>query len=129
LINYLDASAAAKLIIEEAESTALASYLDDLGDDAALISSALLETELRRLAIREELNQSTVSGVLDRIDLVEPNRSVFHQAGLFPGPRLRTLDALHLATALAMGSDSVIAYDARLLIAAAELGIATASPS
>jgi uncharacterized protein len=84
---YLDTSAAAKLLVEEVESEALAAYLDRTVDGQELISSALLETELRRLAVRLELDQSTVTDLLVRVDLVDPPRSLFHEAGLLPRGR------------------------------------------
>jgi len=87
---YLDTSAAAKLLVEEAESEALAAHLDGIGGEQDLVSSALLETELRRLAVRLALDQSAVSDLLARVDLVDPPRSLFHEAGLLPGPRLRS---------------------------------------
>jgi uncharacterized protein len=132
---YLDTSAAAKLLVEEVESEALAAYLDGTVDGQELISSALLETELRRLAVRLELDQSTVTALLARVDLVDPPRSLFHEAGLLPeaglppGPQLRSLDALHLATALRVDSDTFVAYDARLLDAARSVGLQVHSPA
>jgi uncharacterized protein len=126
---YLDTSAAAKLLVEEVESEALAAYLDGTVDGQELISSALLETELRRVAVRFELDQSTVTDLLARVDLVDPPRSLFHEAGLLPGPRLRSLDALHLATALRVASDTFVAYDARLVAAARSIGLSVHSPS
>ena len=126
---YLDASAAAKLLVDEVESDALVAFLDETVDVQELFSSAVLETELRRLAVRLELDQSAVTDLLARVDLVDPPRSVFHEAGLLPGRHLRTLDALHLATALRVGADTVVAYDARLLAAARTLGMSVQSPS
>lgn len=126
---YLDTSAAAKLLVEEDESEALAAYLDNTVDGQELLSSALLETELRRLAIRLELDQSTVTDLLDRIDLVDPPRSLFHEAGLLPGAYLRSLDALHLATALRVDCDTLLAYDARILDGARSIGLEVNSPS
>jgi hypothetical protein len=73
--RYLDTSAAAKLLVEEDESDALVAYLDRTVDGQDLISSALLETELRRLAIRIRLDQLVVTELLARIDLVNPPRS------------------------------------------------------
>ncbi|MDT7658661.1 MAG: hypothetical protein QOF38_3376, partial [Pseudonocardiales bacterium] len=53
MILYVETSAAAKLIIEEPESSRLAAHLDRAVDqDDGLLSSMLLETELRRLAVR-----------------------------------------------------------------------------
>jgi uncharacterized protein len=126
---YLDTSAAAKLLVDEAESEALATYLDGTVDDHDLMSSALLETELRRLAVRLELDQSEVSDLLARVDLVDPPRSLFHEAGLLPGTHLRSLDALHLATALRIDADTLVAYDARLLDAARSIGLGVHSPT
>ena len=126
---YLDTSAAAKLLVDEVESNALAAFLDEVGDEEDVVSSALLETELRRLAVRLKLDQSEVSGLLARVDLVDPPRSLFHEAGLLPGRHLRSLDALHLATALRVDAEALVAYDARLLDAARSLGLGVHSPA
>jgi len=66
--------------------------------------------------------------VLARVDLVEPSRSMFYEAGLLPGRTLRTLDALHLVTALRLNAEPLVAYDARLLTAAGEVGLGAISP-
>ena len=58
-VVYVDTSALAALLIEHAESTALLEWLD--GTSAALVSSDLLETELRRVAVREGLDQADVT--------------------------------------------------------------------
>jgi predicted nucleic acid-binding protein len=126
---YLDASAAAKLLVDEAESAALTTYLDAVSAEQGPVSSGLLETELRRLAVRLDLDQTEVTGLLARIDLVDPPRSMFHEAGLLPGTRLRSLDALHLATALRVDADTVVAYDVRLLEAAQSVGLGVHSPA
>jgi len=126
---YLDSSAAAKLLVDEAESEALAAYVDEIGAEQDLVSSALLEIELRRLAVRLGLDQSAVTDLLARLDLVDPPRSLFHEAGLLPGTQLRILDALHLATALRVDADTLVAYDARLLDAARSLGFGVHSPT
>jgi uncharacterized protein len=125
---YLDTSAAAKLLIRESESAALRDYLDRLGPDGVPISSALLETELRRFGLRFDLSQAAISDLLDRVDLVEPNRSLFAEAGLLPGPNLRSLDALHVATALRLDASVVVTYDHRLSQAARTVGLATTAP-
>jgi predicted nucleic acid-binding protein len=125
---YLDTSAAAKLLIRESESAALGTYLDQLGSEEGPISSALLETELRRLGVRFDLSQAAISDLLDRVALVEPDRSLFAEAGLLPGPDLRSLDALHVATALRVDASVVVAYDYRLQRAARAVGLATTAP-
>ena len=125
---YLDASAAVKLLVDEPESDPLAVALDALPEDVDLVSCALLETELRRFATREEVSQAAVSDLLDRVSLAEPELAVFRAAGLLPGQALRSLDAVHIATALRVQSSHVIAYDSRLLSAARDVGLRTQSP-
>ena len=127
---YIDTSAAAKLVVEEDETSAVKSYLNDRSaNDIPLVSSLLLETELRRLAVRYDLEQSTVADVLRRFDLIEPDRALFTEAGLLPGKNLRSLDALHLATAVRADVDVVLAYDRRMADAAQAIGLQVAAPS
>jgi predicted nucleic acid-binding protein len=128
VIVYLDTSAAAKLLVEEFESEALEDYLAGLGPEDEPVSSALLETELRRFGVRFDLSQALISDLLDRVDLVEPDRSLFTEAGLLPGRSLRSLDALHVATALRVDASVVVAYDDCLHQAARAVGLATAAP-
>lgn len=126
---YLDASAAAKLLVEEPESPALIAYLERvMTDDIAVVSSTLLETELRRFAVRVGLPQASVSEVVDQIALAEPDRALFAEAGILPGRSLRTLDAIHVASALRLNVDEVVAYDWRLLEGATTVGLRTVSP-
>jgi predicted nucleic acid-binding protein len=66
--------------------------------------------------------------LLDRVALVEPNRSLVAEAGLLPGPHLRSLDALHIATALRLDASAVVTYDHRLSKAARTVGLATTAP-
>lgn len=125
---YLDASAAAKLLLEEPESPAMVGYLQTLEADNAVISSLLLETELRRIAVRMDLAQTDVTRLLARVRLIEMQRAYFWEAGLLPGPNLGSLDALHLATAVQAEATVVVAYDQRLLEAAERVGIPVLSP-
>lgn len=127
---YLDSSAAAKLLVDEDESAALATRLDELTEDGeVIVASVLLETELRRLAIRVEIPQSTVSTLLEGVVLHRPDRPLFHAAGVLTQAGLRSLDALHLATALRIGANEVAVYDARLAAAARSLGLRVLAPS
>lgn len=129
MIAYVDTSAAAKLLVEEAESAPLAAELDRLvADGARPTSSALLETELRRFAIRLDADQTAVSDLLDRFDLVGADAMIFRGAGLLPGRALRSLDALHVATALRIDADVVFSYDARQVAAARAAGLRVAAP-
>lgn len=124
---YLDTSAALKLVVEESESDALAQSIDHEQPD--LVACWLLETELRRAAQRgEHLTQQIVSEFLEGVGLYEVPASLFREAGVLPGPHLRSLDALHLAAAIRIGVDRVITYDARLKDGARSLGLNVFAP-
>lgn len=129
MILYIETSAAAKLLVEEPASGRLATLLDKAaGQDDTLFSSMLLETELRRLAVRVELPQAAVTQLLERFDLVETDRSLYREAGLLPGRHLRSLDALHLAVALRVGADVMVTYDHRQADAANTAGLPVLAP-
>lgn len=125
---YLDTSAALKLVIEESESEVLAETIDEVSP--TLVACRLLETEMRRFAHRDPaLHQDHVSAFLDGVDLYELPPSLFRQAGLLPGPTLRSLDALHLAAAIALDVDALVTYDSRLAEAAHSVGIDVVQPA
>lgn len=129
MIAYIEASAAVKLLVSESASAALATRLDHLAaGEQTVISCVLLETELRRLAMREEIPQTAVTAVLDRFDIVELDRDVYREAGLLPGRNLRSLDALHVAAALRVGADFMITYDERQATAAQASGLPVQAP-
>lgn len=124
---YLDTSAALKLILREAESEALIDAIS--AARPTLAASFLLETELRRVTHRvPELSQALVTSLLDRVDLYEASPAVFRQAGLLPGAHLRSLDALHLATAITIGADDVLTYDQRFAEAVRQVGLTVLAP-
>ncbi|MHA6628369.1 type II toxin-antitoxin system VapC family toxin [Pseudonocardia sichuanensis] len=125
MTTYVETSAAAKLLVEEEASARLAAHLDGL--DEPPVSCLVLETELRRLAVRVDLPQSAVTAVLDRFDLLETDRSLYREAGLLPGRHLRSLDALHVAAALRWDADVMLSYDHRQLAAADAVGLRTLS--
>lgn len=123
---YLDTSAAAKLLVDEVESAALAAWAD--GADVRLLATHLLETELRRFANRHDLPQADVSAVLARIDLYDLPPSLYREAGLRPGKSLRSLDALHLAAAIRLDAEALVTYDIRLAEAAGGIGLSVHAP-
>jgi uncharacterized protein len=130
VIAYLDSSAGVKLLAEEVESDALATYLNDVvAEGGSVVSGWLFETEVRRAATRLGIAQSSVTSVLDRIDLAALDRSVFAEAGLLPGDTLRSLDAVHIVTALRLGADMFVSYDTRQTAAADAVGLRTDSPA
>jgi len=127
--TYLDSSAIVKLVIEEPESSALRRHLRRR---RPLVSSSLARTEvLRALVLEGEEGLARGRAVLGRIDLVRVNNRVLDAAGIMTPSDLRSLDAIHLATARELGTDlgQVVSYDDRMLVAARQLGLRTASPS
>jgi predicted nucleic acid-binding protein len=124
---YLDTSAAAKLLVTERESAALADWLDR--PDVRPMATLLLETELRRLAVRLDLSQQAVTGVLEGVELYALPDSAFREAGLMSRRDLRSLDALHLAGALRLDAEVLVTYDERLAAAGADVGLRVAAPT
>jgi len=125
---YLDSSAALKLVIEEAESAALAAAIET--ERPVLLGCWLLETEMRRIAARQPvLTQEAVSGVLDGINLLAMPSSLFREASYLPGTSLRSLDALHLAAAVSTDVDHLVTYDLRMAESARDLGLSVLAPT
>ncbi|WP_159626147.1 type II toxin-antitoxin system VapC family toxin [Actinomyces sp. zg296] len=124
---YLDTSAALKLLVEEAESAALAQMIDE--QNADLVSALLLETELRRAASRNRLlTQGAVTELLEGVSLYDMPRSLYTEAGLVGGRSLRSLDALHLTAAIRCGATYLITYDKRLIDSARDMGVQVLAP-
>ena len=125
-IVYVDTSALGVLLIEQPESNALVEWLDQTTD--LLVSSDLLETELRRIAVREGIDQGAVTRILDGVGLAALDRAVYRGAALLPMPYLRTLDALHLEAAMRLDVAAVLTYDHRLGEAARAVGLQVIAP-
>ncbi|WP_130875060.1 type II toxin-antitoxin system VapC family toxin [[Pseudopropionibacterium] massiliense] len=123
---YVDTSALGALLIEQPESDALVEWLDRTAD--VLVSSDLLETELRRIAFREGIDQVDVTRILDGVGLAALDRAVYRGAALLPMPYLRTLDALYLEAAMRLDATAVLTYDHRLGKAARAAGLQVIAP-
>ncbi|MGH9411423.1 MAG: type II toxin-antitoxin system VapC family toxin [Vicinamibacterales bacterium] len=126
---YLDSSALAKFVVAEPETAALER---DAAGRRDLLSSRLGATELRR-AVRRAGHRRVlqqVEGVLDSVVLVELSPVILDRAGHLPPSLLRTLDAIHLATALSLNLSECdfITYDDRLADAAAASGLHVLQP-
>jgi predicted nucleic acid-binding protein len=96
-----------------------------------LVSSALARTEvLRALLPAGEIALSRGREVLRRLDLVRISDRVLDAAGYLEPAQVRSLDAIHLATAQLLGADlgHVVTYDDRMADAARSLGLKTTSP-
>jgi len=127
---YLDTSAAVKLVVSEAGSTAMSRWA---GEHAAeVVSSDLLRTELLRATRRGAPEQMPrARAVLDSITLLNVPAETFERAAELEPLLLRSLDAIHLAAALEIGDelDGIVTYDDRLSDAAELLGVVVISPS
>ena len=130
MILYVDTSAAMKLVVEEAESAALAEHLEKaIGAGDSLVSSLLLHTELHCAANRrpEDVPAEAVAEVLAALALVDVERSDLTTAPLLPG-RSCWPNTVHLATALRVGADRLVTYDGELAAAAPVAGISALAP-
>ena len=126
--DYIDTSAFIKLVRGERESAALRRELEE----RELLSSALLTVEGRRAARRYgELADRRARAALATITLIELDQRVLEAAAELDPVELRSLDALHLATALSIGDDldRVYCYDNRLAAAAEALRLDVRQPT
>ncbi len=127
---YLDASALVKLVVAEPETPALLSLLKDYPDR---VSSALSLVELHRALRRVEAppaQHRRAAEVLMRIALLRLDDAILRQAAELAPADLRSLDAIHLATALSVVDDlaGFVGYDRRLNTGAARLKLRVLSP-
>jgi predicted nucleic acid-binding protein len=130
VLVYLDASAAAKLVVDEAASGPLRTWLLDGGH--RLTAGDLLTTELLRATRREAPDRlGQARQALRTVTLLPMGTATFQMAARLEPNGLRSLDALHLAVALSLGSDldALVTYDQRLADAAAFHGIEVLAPS
>jgi uncharacterized protein len=128
---YLDASALVKLVVLEPESGALVTFLGPRPDR---LSSALLLTEIPRALRRAQFTGTArrrAQRLLARLALVDVDRRILSGAAALESPELRTLDAIHLATALAVRENlaGIVTYDRRLAAAAERLDLEVFAPS
>jgi predicted nucleic acid-binding protein len=127
--TYLDSSAIVKLVIAEPESAVLRRYLRRR---RPLVSSSLARAEVLRAVLPAgEAAVSRGRDVLRRLTLVRINDRVLDAAGTLEPPQMRSLDAIHLATAQLLGEDlgHVVTYDDRMADAARQIGLKTGSPT
>lgn len=126
---YADTSALVKLVSSEAETAALRQWLAQTRP--ALISSDLTRTEIQR-AVRRAAPERMVAtrAVLESIALRQVGTETFEAAAHLDPLELRSLNAIHLASALELGDElaGILTYDERLAAAARRFGIRALSP-
>lgn len=131
---YLDSAAVIKLLRREVATAELVTWLNDRSD-APLVASALVEVEVPR-ALRRSAPQALVGvpAALARLYRVEIDNTIRATAAAYAEPTLRSLDAIHLATARTLADqpgaafEAFVTYDQRLLAAAKAAGLPTAAP-
>jgi uncharacterized protein len=128
---YLDSAAVVKLVHAEPESETLRSWLAERAD-TGWVSSVLLEVEsFRALARHSPEAVARLHPVLDLIELVDLDPRIRILAQTVTPTTVRSLDAIHLATALHIGGQltSFVTYDKRLADAAAAVGLTVDAPT
>ena len=128
---YLDSSAIVKLVAPEAESTALLQFIEPYDER---LSSVLARVEVHRAIRRAHgtaAERRRADRVLERIALVRIDDPILALASRVSPPDLRSLDAIHLATALSAGDAiaGVVTYDDRFARAAAAARIRVFAPT
>ena len=127
-VAYIDSSALVKLAIPESETDALRA---ELARWERHVSSALAKVEVTRACARVDTEASRVAEqIVGALDLVAIDDPVLEEAALLSPIELRSLDAIHLASALLFGPalGVAITYDERLAVAMRAAGIPTATP-
>lgn len=126
-MRFLDSSAIVKLVLDEAESAAIERFLNNQRFAAsALVRTEVVRAVLRRAPARVKLARD----VIDQARLIQIDPYVLDLAATIDPPTLRSLDAIHLASALELREEleAFVAYDDRLIAAASALGMPIASP-
>lgn len=127
---YLDSSAIVKLVAPEPESSSL---VDRLRDGPDVVSSALARVEVLRTVRRARGTAAEVrraQAVLESIALLRIDEAVLDRATVVGAQALRSLDAIHLASALSLGDalTAVVTYDRRLASEARKMKMEVLTP-
>jgi len=128
---YLDSAAVVKLVHAEPESQALRDWLTERAE-IGWLSSVLVEVEsFRALARHSPGAIARLPAVLDLIDLVDMNAGIRILAPTVTPVTVRSLDAIHLATALHVRAQltSFVTYDTRRADAARAAGLGVDAPA
>jgi predicted nucleic acid-binding protein len=131
-VIYLDSCALVKLVAPAPETAALERYLRGHADQRH-VASALVRTEVRRALRRAEATAkqlATAEKLLGAVITIAIRDELLDAAGALPEPGLRSLDAIHLATAQTLGPalSAFVTYDRRLLNAVDRANLPTAAP-
>lgn len=127
---YLDSSALVKLVVSEAETRAM---VDFVRAQRVVVSSVIAEVEVGRAVRRATSSPSAfrrMHEIFERIWLIGLTAEIRLRAALLEPSGLRSLDAIHLATALDLEDsvDCFVVYDTVLARAARRIGLEVVSP-
>lgn len=127
---YMDSSALMKLVFEEHETDALEAFLRDR---PLRLSNSLARVEVMRAVrtVGDKLVARHADDVLRAVELIAPDAGLLADAARLDPLTLRTLDAVHLATAVALMDDidGMVVYDRRLAAAARDAGLEVFAPA
>ena len=126
-VFYLDTSVAVRVLFKQ--STAAVLWFEDATANHSVVASRLLKTELTRVLRRESLDIALRDRIIDYVGLVHIDNAVLTEADAIV-PHVRSLDAIHLASALRSGIDElvIVSHDAQMLAVARQLGFDVHDP-
>lgn len=128
VVSYIDASALVKLVIDEPQSVEMQRWYVE---GERVLTSVVGVIETRRAVARRVHDRAHLEHVIEAIEAIEITPEIASQAASIVPATVRTLDAIHLATALSLqpGLDGFVTYDDRLADAARALGLPVVSPA
>ena len=126
---YLDSSVAVRIILGHSVEAAVWFDAATGGPRDRVVSSRILRTELTRVLRRESIPVLARDQILDFIDVIPLDHAVLHEAEAIV-PHVRSLDAIHLGSALRSGLDDlvVVTHDSAMATVAATLGLRVLDP-
>ena len=127
-IAYVDASALVKLVLVEPESPAVYRWFTEA---PRIATSRIGIIETVRASSRREHDPAHRDQVLRDVEVIDLDPAIAGVAAAIAPSAIRTLDAIHLATALALMPelDAFVTYDDRLADAARALGLPVVRPA
>jgi uncharacterized protein len=127
-LSYVDASGLVKLVVAEPGSDAMLRWYVE---SERVVTSRIGIVETGRAARRRAHDPARLRRVLDSIEVIECDAAIGDRAAVIAPATVRTLDAIHIATALELGAslDAFVTYDERLAEAAREAGLPVVAPA